>query len=228
MLGANSLGGPAAPALPRWPVVSWLVERVVVAGGPTAELHRLGRTAMIYSVIANIGVPMLFTQVSGMAMAIIPVVLIEGMIARRRLSLSTRSAFGGIGLANVVSTLVGIPLAWFAMLLLGELTTGGTAHGLDTPWEIFNTVVLQASWLVPYEQDLHWMIPSAFLVLLVPSFIASALIERFVLLRLWKTSPRPEVTHTVWIVNSVSYSILFAVGSAWLYYEWSMGPWGAA
>jgi hypothetical protein len=40
--GPHSLGGPAAPALPRWPVVSCLVWRVVVVGGPTAELQPLG------------------------------------------------------------------------------------------------------------------------------------------------------------------------------------------
>ena len=51
-------------------------------------------------------------------LALIPIILVESEIFRRALQLPFRSLIKPIGKANLVSTLVGIPLAWLAMLLL--------------------------------------------------------------------------------------------------------------
>ena len=69
-------------------------------------------------ILANIGVPMIVIYWPLMVSALVPVILVEAMLIRRWVSLSTRDAFIGIAKANVFSTLVGVPLAWLAMFAL--------------------------------------------------------------------------------------------------------------
>ena len=57
--------------------------------------------------------------------------------------------------------LAGVPLAWLVMLVLGLITTGGSALGLNSPVKKLVAVTLQAAWLIPYEENLFWMIPCA-------------------------------------------------------------------
>lgn len=89
------------------------------------------------------------------------------------------------------------------------------AWGLATPATRLAAVTLQAAWLIPYEPHLHWMVPAASVVLLVPSFIVSIWLERWVLRRRWPERDRPTVNRTVWIANIASYALLFVAGSVW-------------
>ena len=73
---------------------------------------------MHHAVLADIGVPMIFVQWPLMICALLPVIAIEALVVRKRLSLSYGRAFGGATKANVVSTLAGVPLAWGLMLIL--------------------------------------------------------------------------------------------------------------
>ena len=108
-------------------------------------------------------------------------------------------------LANALSTFVGIPIAWVLMVIIEIATGGGRATGFDTPWAAFQSVVVSAAWLVPYEDQLHWLIPAATLVLLVPYFFVSLFVERWMMLRRWKELPRARVSLAAWIGNVVTY-----------------------
>jgi len=165
--------------------------------------------------IANIGVPMIFPQFILMVIAFVPVVLVEALVVRRILHTRLGPAVCDTALANLVTTLLGVPLAWGLMLGLELVTTGGTAWGLATPATRLAAVTLQAAWLIPYEQHLHWMVPAASVVLLIPSFFISIWLERWVLRRRWSERDRPTVNRTVWIANLVSYALLFVAGSIW-------------
>ena len=55
-------------------------------------------------ILANIGVPMIVIYWPLMVTALVPVILVEAMLIRRGVSLSTRDAFIGIAKANVFST----------------------------------------------------------------------------------------------------------------------------
>ena len=55
-------------------------------------------------ILANIGVPMIVIYWPLMVSALVPVILVEAMLIRRWVSLSTRDAFIGIAKANVFST----------------------------------------------------------------------------------------------------------------------------
>jgi hypothetical protein len=123
----------------------------------------------------------------------IPVVAIEAWIARKIVRLSVKRSvlvLASAG-ANAVSTLVGIPLVW-GILVLIELffvPRGGQALGIDSFWHRVVAVTVQAPWLIPYESELHWMIPLAAIVLLVPFFFASVFVERLVFRRFCRSSP---------------------------------------
>src|SRR5580698_6792977 len=77
---------------------------------------------------ADAGVPMLFVTWPGMLVALIPVIVIEAWIMKRRLKLAVGEALRLTGIANAASAIVGIPLAWLALAGLELVSTrGGTA-----------------------------------------------------------------------------------------------------
>lgn len=176
--------------------------------------------------LADIGIPMIFLYWPLMIGALVPVILIEALLIRRWVPLSKRDAFVGIGKANLLSTLIGVPLAWLAMLALEYavmIPTGLAAERwkwqLDSP--VFQLVgfFISAAWLVPAESYLHWTIPAATAVLLVPCFFVSVLIERRACASSWKSAEPAQVRRGVFAVNLVSYALLFILSCGWVTYE---------
>jgi hypothetical protein len=167
-------------------------------------------------ILADIGVPMIFPQVILMVFAFVPVVLIESLIIRSRFPLASPRVLKDVGLANLCTTLLRVPLAWGLMFSL-ELVSphGGTALGLDSPMKMLAAVTLQAAWLVPYETELSWMIPAAATVLLIPCFLISLFIEWRILFRRWPEQDRSAVFSAVFRANVWSYLFLFIAGSLW-------------
>ncbi len=170
---------------------------------------------MIYCpIIANAGVPMIFLQMPAMLIALIPIIVVEMLIARRLTKLDWKKISVGVSAANIISTIIGIPLSWGIMLGLELLTTGGGVY--SGPLEMVAAVTLQAAWLIPYENDLFWMVPMAMMVLLIPAFLISVWMERFICLRLWKSIERANVKRAVWVFNAISYGILMVCVFVWL------------
>lgn len=167
--------------------------------------------------LANAGVPMLGVQMGLMVLALIPIVVVEGAILRVRLAKPLSQSLFASAIANLASTFVGLPLTWTA-LVCAELASGSDAyHPLETPLQRIVAVTLQAPWLGPYESDdLRWMTPAASLVLLVPFFFVSALVESALVSRLWKDLPRRRVRAATWIANALSYAGLVVYAAGWL------------
>ena len=140
--------------------------------------------------------------------AFIPIVIIETWIAKQLLNLMWKPLIIRVGIANAFSTLVGIPLTW-GVLAATEilLTHGGRAYGLDTIPKKLIAVVIQAPWLIPYEADLGWMIPSAAVVLLIPFFFVSVFSERWIFNRK-KQFDNALVKTWSWKANLVTYGII--------------------
>ena len=161
---------------------------------------------------ANVGVPMLFVSWGAMLLALLPIIVIETCILSMQLGLSLGSSIKVAAIANGVSTLIGIPVAWFLLVLAQMFTGGGSAYGLDTAWKKFLAVTWQAPWLIPYEDDLDWMVPSAGLALLVPFFFASWWIEAWVVSYYVHIPGQVAVSHAVLIANQVTYGILALLG----------------
>jgi hypothetical protein len=176
---------------------------------------------------SNAGLPMIFWQMPAAAVIFVPLVLIEYLVAWRILKQPFRRVVLGITKANALSTFVGVPAAWIGMVLVNLATTGGLAYSFDTPWSAFQSVVLQAAWLLPHEGQMLWLVPAAALVLLVPYFLASVFLEVWVMRRTFPDVDSGNVCQAAWLVNSLSYSGLAAYTAFWLLRALAGGSAGA-
>jgi hypothetical protein len=181
---------------------------------------------MMISILANTGIPMICLQMPGMICALIPVILIEGLLVRRWLRLSYKEAFGGMTVANLASTLVGIPLAWLVMAVVELSVMWPVAAAADRwHWNMnspaWHTLGFLASiaWLPPAEESLYWMVPAALALLLVPSFIVSLWIERGIAVCSWRHVDVAWVRRAILKANLISYALLFAATCGWLAVE---------
>jgi hypothetical protein len=173
--------------------------------------------------IANFGIPMLSIQMPVMLIALLPVIWLEGWSVRSRLDLTARQALGGVAAANLVSTLIGIPVAWFVLMAVQQLAGPGFQgamryYGTDRNSPLWAAVDLltQFAWIRPRKEDTFWMVPAASALLLVPSYLVSVWVERPLCRRWWKQLDpalvRPAVTHA----NRLSYAALFGFTCLWL------------
>ena len=129
---------------------------------------------------------MIFPALPVMLVALLPIIIVEALVLRRFLTTSLSTATVAAGIANLASTFVGVPVAWFLLVAVQLLTGGDRAYGLSTPLRKVLAVTWQSPWLIPYERSLYWMIPTAGLVLLVPFFFASWYVEYLVTRRILK------------------------------------------
>jgi hypothetical protein len=123
---------------------------------------------------ADAGFPMLIVAWPAAGILFVPVVLVEGLIARRMLGLSTRDALKLSLIANIWSTLVGVPLTWLALLLLEMvgILLGSLASSTRLSWLL---APLYAAWIPPVNG--WWPLYASGAVLCVAFFFASVWTE---------------------------------------------------
>jgi len=176
-------------------------------------------------ILADVGIPMIFVHWPLMFAALVLVIGIEVLVIRRFLPLSSSQALAGIGKANLYSTAAGVPMAWgymFVIQLLIQLPLGlaSVAFHWDSPILQAVAVVAGAAWEGgPVQGHLHWIIPLAITVLLVPSFFVSVRLERRSCLQSWPSLDPSAVGRAVYVANLWSYAILFVMAFGWISYQ---------
>jgi hypothetical protein len=179
-------------------------------------------------VLADAGIPMIGLQLPAMVALLIPVVLLEAFVVSKQLRIGFVKAICGVFPANLVSTLVGFPIAWGVMLgiefmLLGAYHVFPSIEGImDSP--VFQLVSLPffSAWL----GDNPVMVPVAAAVLLIPSFFISIWIERKICTRIWVSEPSINLSSAQCAVrqaNIVSYLFLFGVAACLQVYVLTYG-----
>ena len=170
---------------------------------------------------ANAGVPMIFLTLPGMALALVPVIVLEMRVLAKGLGLTQRVAFKVSAWANLLTTFVGAPLTWVILTVLEGVTGGGRAYGIDTPAKKLLAVTWQAPWLIPYEADhnLYWMVPAAMMWLLVPTFFMSWWLEYLAAARMLRDADRTRLKSAVFKANLLSYAFLELCALGWLLFE---------
>jgi hypothetical protein len=159
---------------------------------------------------ANAGVPMVALYLPSAWLLLIPIIFLEATHGRLRWGVPFRRALVAQGLANAVSSLVGLPLCW-VLLASVELLCCGTALGLQTPLQRVYAVTIQAPWLIPYEKEFWWMVPSAIVVLTV-LFCAMSIGSEYPIVKRAVPSLAPRsLWHWVIAANVTSYSLLLLV-----------------
>ena len=154
---------------------------------------------------ANMGVPIVCVAVPTMLLALLPISAVEALVYWKGLGRAFKDAFWGALVANIWSTLVGVPIVWLP-LVVGQLAVGGgRAWGMDTPEQRLEAVTLQAAWLIPYRDHIGWMIPAASIAVLLPFYLGSIVIEYLVLAGRWRTLGRKQLFLSVAAANAISY-----------------------
>ncbi len=158
--------------------------------------------------LANAGVPMIFLAMPALGLSIIPIIIIEAIFFSKKIKIGMLRSFKVTAISNLVSTVVGIPLTWLLLVLIEMLFGGGRAFGLESTLDKVLSVTLQAAWLIPYESDLHWMIPVAGANLLIPFFFASWWSEYLVLKKILKEYSAQRIKIAVRNANMITYALL--------------------
>ena len=179
-------------------------------------------------ILADAGVPMIFVQWPLMFMALLPVIAVEGWILHRRLALPLGRAIKGSTYANLVSTIVGVPIAWAVMLGVEFVLMSGIMPfaeryqwNLSSPlWGVLS--IFASAWVSPPVQS-YSGIALAAAVLLVPSYFLSVWIERRICQRVFKSLERGTVARTVRAANLWSYGLLFLLALGWYGYQEAWG-----
>jgi len=185
---------------------------------------------MYIPLLANMGIPMLFVQWWLMTCALIPVVIIETLVVRRKIAMPLSRTAGGVAAANILSTVIGVPIAWLIALVLGLGVLVPITYGaerlhwqLDSPLFQMFGFIESAAWIVPSSPaQSAWMIPLAAALLLIPCFFASVIIERWVCRHIWKSIETSAIREVIYCANLYSYAALFVLGclwSAWNFYS---------
>jgi hypothetical protein len=170
---------------------------------------------------------MIFIQFPVMVLVLIPVIVVEALLIRRWVSLTHRDAFWGVTKANVISTLLGVPAAWLAMLIVDFIVGIPLLAAADRfHWNADSLALkvsaffITAAWIDPAEdRSAVFAIAAAYSVLLVPSFYASVLIERWICLKAWPNADGGSVRRGVFFANIASYGVLLALACACMAYE---------
>jgi len=182
--------------------------------------------------LANLGIPMIFIHWPLMLCALLPVIILEALLVRRCLSMPVRDAFIGMTKANLLSTLMGVPLAWLGMLALQSVVTIpstwiGETWGLEFDSPVLGVVgfLISIAWLFPAKGCQHWMMPAAVALLLVPCFFLSVLLEYRSCARTWTKIDLGQVKQGVLKANVGSYCLLFLLACGWVTWELAVkGP----
>jgi hypothetical protein len=163
--------------------------------------------------LANAGLPMIGLYLPPAWLLLIPIIFLEATHGRLRWRVPFVAALRAQALANGVSTLVGVPLSWVLLATL-ELICCGTAVGLETLTQRVYAVTVQAPWLIPYEEDLWWMVPASFAVLSV-LFCAISIAAEYPFVKRAASGLAPaSVWRWVVVANVYSYSLLILVAFA--------------
>jgi hypothetical protein len=153
---------------------------------------------------------MLFLAWPAQWIAFLPVVLIETALVAAALRAPYSQQLWPVVKANLLSTLVGVPLAWLAMLAL-EAGVAAFAFGLlpesatNAPWVQVVLFPLMSAWIGGSNL---WEFEVAFLVLAVPFCVVSVLVEHRFLRRLVPHSEVGTLRRALWRGNVLTYVLL--------------------
>ncbi len=166
---------------------------------------------------ADAGLPMIFLSYPSMIVLLLPVILIETAVFTKMIHAPYKKSFIPNGIANLVSTLAGFPLAWGFLFLLEMITTNfSCGPGFDSIQNSIITVIEEAAWLCPWDNQYYWLIPAAFIISLIVAFFISIVIEYYVLKRFYRELENKILRKAVLFSNIASYGMLIILSIGFL------------
>ncbi|WP_323795204.1 hypothetical protein [Nisaea sp.] len=164
---------------------------------------------------ANVGVPIFFLTVPIFAVSLVPIVWFEGAYLSSHMQMRKGEAIWLSLVANLVSTLVGVPFAWVAVAIVAEMGRDMLAPSASSALDY----VLDAPWVLPGPGP-NWIFPFAYLVLLVPFFFASWKTEFGVIVLLRRRLDRFALNLHLRNANLITYGMMAVWTIAMLVWVW--------
>lgn len=162
---------------------------------------------------ANAGIPMLALAWPAQWLALLPVVGIETFVVARAMRTPFKAQLWPVAKANLLSTAIGVPIAWFAMLLIEGYVAAVVLAQLPPVHElpVWAQVVVfpfLAAWIV---EGSVLEIQASFLVLAIPFCFLSVYIEHRSLAGGVREEDRGRLRWAVRVGNVLTYSLLCLV-----------------
>ena len=173
---------------------------------------------------ANVGLPMLAIAWPAMFISLIPIIIIEAFYIRRKLQITLKQSFKVMTIANLESTVIGIPLTWVCLLLV-EMVFGYSAAflGIDKLPEKAQQIILGvasvtvgSAWIGPSEKNAYWLVPAATTALLISFFFVTWWYELMSVKRQLKDFEKSDLKDAVLIANLITYGLLAIMSISWL------------
>ena len=159
---------------------------------------------------ADAGAPMIAIVWPLALLLLVPIVLIEALVARRFFKLEFRRTFRLVLRANACSTLAGIPLAQalsFLLLVSGLLPQSPLSPAASFGGQVLSAVLtLFTMSVIDYTGVGPLAFPLAFAQ--IPAFFLSVLIEYLYLRRKLPADDESRVKQWAWRANELSYGLL--------------------
>jgi hypothetical protein len=149
---------------------------------------------LINPILADVGLPMVALYLPPAWLALLPIIFIESGYGARRYNLSFRRAFLAQTTANCLSTVIGIPITWLAIVLIQIVTLPGGVG---------------PAWLLPDPS--RWSVAAAIAVLTVVFYFMSVATEGFVVARFFREVPRQTIRRWMLQANGITYTLLVAL-----------------
>jgi hypothetical protein len=168
---------------------------------------------------ADAGVPML-AIVWPWSWVLLPVIIVlEAMVAACILKINVKQCFALATIANLISTLVGIPVTWIVLLIfeiLTEMLFWIMPWLRSAPIGFILETIMQTPWLGPLINAPDWLLPTYTILLCVPFFLMSVWVEYLVAkFYLRDFGNRKLILRWSWMANSLSYGLII-IGLLWL------------
>jgi len=152
--------------------------------------------------LANIALPVIFPQPLLMLAMLLPIVGVEALTLRRRFAVP----YGGVFEANLISTIIGIPISFLWISLCNWLINDSTGG-----WGTID-LISRASLT---DLDALWVLSALVVGVIVPCFALSVLVEGHLLqARLGIVSDR-SFWYRLIRAHCYSYLVLLAANFLW-------------
>ena len=189
------------------------------------------KSTMSLALLADAGLPMISLTFPAMLILLIPVIVVESLLCKKWLGLTTWEAMKANAMSNLASTIFGVPFAWAIMLaveFINMIDRNGAIQNWRSPLAQVIGLFLGSAWIGPPSEKNVWIIPAATLVLLVPFFLASYGIEYLVVRHMVGMSEGgpPNLTYrrvriVVRNANLITYGAMFVATSLWLVFSFA-------
>jgi hypothetical protein len=153
-------------------------------------------------------------------LALFLIIPLEAFIGRRYVGFDVKQAAKISTQANLISTLLGIPLAWVAMVIVEVVASwvASVVPGLQTElnksgiWSVAQ-VTIYSAWIIPHGDEGNWIVPCAAIFLCIPFCLVSVWSEYLVARKILPPEEHSRALRWSWLANISSYSaiILFLV-----------------